>query len=115
MPGWTREYAANSFDTFGLAYNIAVYSDSKECTAKYLGFLSTYPGMKGLEKAASLYGQIAERYRTMCELFPFSGANGSGCNADRNNAPAVVKLARECSELEERAIAEIEAVLKQQA
>jgi hypothetical protein len=104
----------NSFDTFGLAYNIAVYKDSKEGTAKYLEFLSKSAGMKGLEKAASLYGQVAERYKSMNELFPFSGANGSGCIADRNNAPAVLKLARECSELEERALSEIEAVLKQQ-
>ncbi len=103
----------SSFDTFGLAYNIAVYNNSKECIAKYLEFLSKSDGMKGLEKAAVLYGQIAGHYKSMSELFPFSGVNGSDCKADRSNAPAVLKLARECSELEEKAVAEMEAVLKQ--
>jgi hypothetical protein len=100
------------FDTFGLAYSIAVYQDSKQCIAQYLEFLSSQEGLKGLEKAAGIYKQIAERYKAMCELFPFSGENGSGCSADRGNAPALLKLARECFELEEKAVALIEACLK---
>lgn len=102
----------DTFDTFGLAYNIAVYYDSKQCIAQYLEFLTKTIGMKSLEKAAELYVQIAERFKAMGELFPFSGENGSGCNADRNKAPAVLKLARECLDLEEKAIEVIASSLK---
>jgi hypothetical protein len=101
-----------SFDTFGLAYIIAVYYDSKTCIMRYLDFLSQNSGLKGLDKAVSLYSQISGKYKVMSELFPFSGENGSGCKADRGNASAVLKLARECLELETEAMAIISASLK---
>ena len=103
----------DSFDTFGLSYITSVYHDSKKCIEKYLDFLSTKSArLKGLEKAAAIYGQIVEKYHTMNELFPFSGENGAGCMADRTNAPALLKLARECSELESQAMSIIAASLQ---
>lgn len=65
-----------------------------------------------LKKAAAIYGRIAEKYKTMSELFPFSGANGTGCTADRNNAQSILKLAIECTELESQAMSIIATCLK---
>lgn len=102
-----------SFDSFGLAYIISVYYDSKTCIVQYLNFLSTQTtSLKGLEKAAAIYGRIVENYKMMSELFPFSGENGAGCTADRNNAQDLMKLARDCSELESQAMSIIATSLK---
>ena len=108
-----RSIEDGTFDSFGLAYCIAVYSDAKSCIARYLDFLSAQSaGLKVLDKAALLYGSIAEKYKTMQELFPFSGENGSGCTADRGNAPALLKLAQECAGLEAQAMSIIKASLQ---
>jgi hypothetical protein len=93
------------FIDFGLAYLLVVYADSKKCIAQYLNDVhQNTKQLKGLDKAAELYGAVADRYEKMCELFPFSGSNGVGCNADRNNVPAVLELFKECSLLEEEAM-----------
>ena len=59
---------------------------------------------KGLAKPAVLYRQIAEKYKRMTELIPFSGANGVGASVDRTMLPEVLGLARECKDLEEQAM-----------
>ena len=59
---------------------------------------------KGLAKPAVLYRQIAEKYKRMTELIPFSGANGVGASVDRTMIPEVLGLARECEDLEEQAM-----------
>lgn len=93
------------FIDFGLAYLLAVYADSKKCVALYLDEIrKNSTQLKGLEKAVTLFDSVAERYERMCGLFPFSGSNGVGCNADMSNAPAVLELLKECFVLEEEAM-----------
>jgi hypothetical protein len=94
------------FDTFGLAYILVVYQNSKSCIVKYLDFISENSvKIKGINKAVDLYKKIADKYEAMTALFPFSGGNGTGCNEDRSKAPKVLELIRECRELEEQAMA----------
>lgn len=100
------------FDIFGLPYILAVYLDSKKNAAQYLTFLAgNQSELKGLEKAAELYTEIAGKYEELTRMFPFSGSNGMGGLADRGKAPEGLKLARECFELEEQAMQIIKAAL----
>lgn len=98
-----------NFDSFGLAYILSVYADSKQCIAGYLEFLNTGSEMAGsLDKTASLYKEAAGNFKQMAELFPFSGVNGVGCTADRSKAPEIMRLVKETKPLEEQAIKLIE-------
>jgi hypothetical protein len=103
----------DSFDTFGLGYIISVYLDARTNAAKYLRFLSDESKeFDGLDKAAALYEQIADRFGKMSGLYPFSGENGAGSTADRSRAPELLVLARECRTLEDEAMQLIAKALK---
>lgn len=98
------------FDEFGLAYNLSVYADSKACIARYLEFLAERSrDLKGLEEAGGLYRQVAENYQKITRLIPFTGPETQVF--DRSAVPEVLALVRQCLDLEERAMAEIERVL----
>lgn len=100
-------------DDFGLAYSLAVYVDAKECIAKYLNYINeTSEQLRGINKAAELFTQIADKYKQLTALFPFSGCNGSGCTIDRGNIPEGLNIIRECFALEEDAFRCIKSVLK---
>lgn len=98
------------FDELGLAYNLSVYADSKACIARYLDFLTEHSrDLKGLEEAGGLYCQVAENYKKITRLIPFTGPESKPF--DRRVVPEVLTLVRQCLDLEERAMAEIEKVL----
>lgn len=100
------------FVPFGLGYNLSVYADSKECIARYLEFVSgETKELKGLEQAAGLYRQVADMYKEMTVLVPFSGPEGTP--VDRSKVPALLELVRKCLDLEEQAMAVIEEALEQ--
>ncbi len=103
----------DSFDTFGLAYILAVYADAKRNAAQYLKFLSggSY-GFGGIDKAAVRYEQVADRFGKMSEMFPFSGENGAGSTAERRKAPELLVLAKDSKALEEEAMQLIAATLE---
>jgi predicted DNA-binding transcriptional regulator YafY len=98
------------YDPFGLAYNLNVYADSKACIAKYLEYVAARSGeLKGLEGTIDLYRQVAANYQEITRLVPFTGPGGQAF--DPGKAPAVLALVRQCCDLEERAMAEIEKAL----
>ena len=100
------------FNDFGLAYILAVYADSKNCIVGYLDYIeAASKQIKGLEEAVKLYRRVSDRYKQLTELVPFSGCNGRGCTVDRKNIPEILKLIRECRDLEESAISVVSKVL----
>jgi hypothetical protein len=93
------------FDEFGLAYNMAVYSDSKKCIAKYLEFITNESReLTGLTKAAELYSLVADKYSRITQLVPFSGSNGKGGNVDKNNISELTELVKACKGFEDQAM-----------
>lgn len=100
------------FDVFGLPYLLAVYADSKKNAAQYLTFLAeSQPDLKGLDKAAKLFSQIAGKFEELTRIFPFTGSNGMDGTADRSKAQEALKLVRECFELEEQGIINIKSII----
>ena len=94
------------YDPFGLAYTLNVYADSKDCIARYLEFLVQTKEILGLEQAAELFSQLAEKYRSITQLIPFSEL-GPG-SFDKTNVPELLGLVRECLVLEDKAMAVIQ-------
>lgn len=101
------------FNEFGLMYLAAVYADSKTATARYLDWASAGPdAAKSLTQAARLYQGISNAWTDIAKLAPFSGSNNRG-NAplDKNNFPAILKLANEAFAAEKEAMEEIGAAV----
>lgn len=98
------------YDPFGLAYNLNVYADSKACIAKYLEYVAAQSKeLKGLEEAVQLSSQVAQGFKEIVGLVPFTGPESEPFDA--NNVPAVLDLVRQCLDLEDRAMAEVQRVL----
>ncbi|MGD9161046.1 MAG: hypothetical protein PVG39_21690 [Desulfobacteraceae bacterium] len=91
------------FNPFGLAYLLAVYADSKRNIENYIKYIiSESKYLKGLDEASDIYGDIKDKYNELTELVPFRGP-GQGELNDKNIGP-VLKLFKECLDLEERAM-----------
>jgi hypothetical protein len=102
------------FNEFGLGYLAAVYADSKNCLTQYLDWVATRPdAAKSIINAATLYHKIFETWAEMAKLAPFSGINGRGSTPlDKNNFPAILKLANEAFEREKEAMQEIRVAIQ---
>jgi hypothetical protein len=84
------------------AYILAVYKDSKFCTAKYLSFLENENcGLQGIEKAAELFEQIVEDYNKMTDIIPFPIQEEQ---LEKSRIPELLTLLRKCLKTEEEAM-----------
>ncbi len=91
------------FNPFGLVYLLAVYADSKRNIDTYLKYIISRSGyLKGLDEASDTYTVIKDKYNELTELAPFRGP-GQGELNDKNIKP-VLKLIKECLDLEEKAM-----------
>ena len=98
------------FITFGLLYLLAVYADSKRNIDSYLKHVASESRhLKGLEEASDIYGEVKDKYNELKELAPFRGP-GQGDLNEKNIKP-LLKLIKECLDLEERAMAVIKTSL----
>jgi len=98
------------YDEFGLVYNLNVYAESKACIAKYLEFVAAQSReLKGLEEAVQLSRQVAQAFQKIVALAPFKGPEST--SFERSNTSAVLDLVRQCLDLEDRAMAEVQRVL----
>ena len=101
------------FNEFGLEYLLAVYMDSKDCIARYINhIMSSSRTLDGLDEPARLFGRVAELYRQLAALVPFSGVNGRGCSVNRKSIPEVLRIVKECRDLESMAMKAIEKALE---
>lgn len=98
------------FNPFGLAYLLAVYADSKRNIDTYLKHvISKSKFLTGLEEASDIYTVVKDKYNELTELVPFRGP-GQGELNDKNIGP-VIKLFKECLDLEEKAMAVVKTSL----
>lgn len=96
----------NKFDPSGLSYNMAVYSDSKQSLAKYIKYINEESDFKEkLNIASENYSKVSDIFNEMhIEIpFPYNGVELS----DETRKSFAEKL-KECQNLEEAAISEIE-------
>jgi hypothetical protein len=94
---------------FGLSYIIVSYADSKKCLSDYLKYIAeTLLELKGLDKAAKLYRNIADKYSVLCSLYPFAPQFVPGSEEifmkSSANIPEMLKITKECLKLEEEAM-----------
>ena len=93
------------YDDFGLGYILAVYADAKKCLARYLPWVAeTLPALSSVAKAGELFAVISEKYEAMTGICPFKGPARGAAEADHVRLAELVKLAKECFPLEERAM-----------
>ena len=91
------------FFPFGLVYLLAVYADSKRNIDFYLKYIvSKSRYLKGLNEASEIYAGIKDKYSEITELAPFRGP-GQG-DLDEKNIKPVLKLIKDCFDLEEKAM-----------
>jgi hypothetical protein len=94
------------FNEFGLSYNLAVYADSKSQTLNYLKEIARTSRETVIsEKILDLYGSISEKFNILAGLIPFKGPDTYEVN--KEIMPKVLKLAEECSYLENEAMSGI--------
>ena len=98
------------YDPFGLVYILNTYAEAKAYAAKYLEHVARKSReLKGLEEASRLSLQVAQGFQKIVGLAPFKGPGREPF--DHGNAPAILDLLRQCFDLEERAMAEVQRVL----
>ena len=106
MPDHAREAAADLEKTYrdSLAFAVAEWNKENHTNPACVFHGEEQRRVQGPGEARRLYRQIAEKYKRMTDLIPFSGANGVGASVDRTMLPEVLGLARECKDLEEQAM-----------
>ena len=98
------------YDPFGLVYILNTYAESKAYAARYLEYVAGKSReLKGLEEAAQLSLQVAQGFQKIVGLAPFKGSESEPF--DQGNAPAILELVRQCLDLEQRSMAEVQRVL----
>ncbi len=99
------------YNPFGLAYLIAVYADSKNNIASYLNYIiSETKDLKGLDEAFDIYNRVKGKYQKLTQLAPFKGP-GQGEVKEENVKP-MIKVVKECLELEDKAMSVIKTSLE---
>ncbi len=94
------------FNPFGLVYLFTVYADSKKNIDIYLRYIiSESRYLKGLGEASEIYSEVKDRYSEITGLAPFRGPGQ--VDLKEKNIKPVLKLVKECLDLEERAVAAI--------
>lgn len=82
----------NLADSFGLAYLIYSYSQSKEYLAQYLDFITHNSELfKNLKDAATLFQEVAYKYKQMEMLAPFLGLQIEKISKNRDEILMLVK------------------------
>ena len=89
------------YDKFGLAYIFFSYSRSKEHLYHYLDTISQNNDFQDLKEAATLYQQVADKFKEMKEILPFQGAE---TELDTSNVERLVNLVKEAYLLENQAM-----------
>ncbi len=95
----------------GLAYNIAVYNDSKQCLAKYINYINGIKTFSGkLDLAVKSYHAVSGIFKKTQGKIPFP-YKGEGLTTQTKES--LIEDMKKCRTLEETAITEIEKLLQQ--
>jgi len=103
---------AANYNEFGLSYLINVYADTKRSIVLYMDHISRVSGtLQKTAAQAALYKKVADHFGVMCQITPFQGPGAA--NIDKARIPEMIKLVKECRELESEAIRALDDLLKE--
>ena len=98
----------DDFIPFGVAYNLVVYGDAKQKAALYLEHLAELEIVRNLSPAHEGYSALAKRWKDASNLAPFMGP---ASRVDPARVPELVRVLKECHQLECDARRAIESAL----
>jgi predicted DNA-binding transcriptional regulator YafY len=97
------------YDSFGLAYILSVYTDTKTALSRFFGDLSLqYPKWRWVKRTYSYFEILSELYEKAKTIHPFTGSKMEAPLLTKGQMSEIITLMKEACQIEEKAMESLE-------